>query len=162
MITYRKAEPTDCLAIAILKGIVWNTTYKGIYSDESLTNYDVMKNQRIFEQIVVNPEIEVYVAVQDNHIIGFMTCGTPYKPFQDFQQEIGMLYILKECQRQGIGTSFWNIARTQAVQHGYKKFCVAVNKQNYPAQKFYTAMGCIKVCEDDFQIHYGYFIYEQN
>ena len=62
-ITYRKAEIKDCLSIATLKGIVWNTTYRGIYSDESLINYDVVKNQKIFEQIVNNPEIEVYVAV---------------------------------------------------------------------------------------------------
>lgn len=62
MITYRKPPFDDCLFIAELKGIVWNTTYKGIYSDESLSNYDVLKNQKIFEQIVRNPEIEVYVA----------------------------------------------------------------------------------------------------
>lgn len=30
-IIYRKATVEDCYAIAELKGIVWHTTYKGIY-----------------------------------------------------------------------------------------------------------------------------------
>lgn len=39
-IAYRKATLEDCYSIAELKGIVWNTTYKGIYPDEKLTGYD--------------------------------------------------------------------------------------------------------------------------
>jgi len=38
-ITYRKAIVTDCHELAVLKGLVWNTTYKGIYPDEKLTGY---------------------------------------------------------------------------------------------------------------------------
>lgn len=158
MITYRKAEINDCLSIATLKGIVWNTTYKGIYSDESLVNYDVFKNQKIFEQIVTNPEIEVYVATSIDQIVGFMTCGKPYKPFQDFQQEIGMLYILKEYQRQGIGRTFFDIARKQAVKNGHSKFCVSVNKKNYEAQKFYIAMGGNVIYTDESQMRLGYIL----
>ena len=156
MITYRQAEIGDCLSIAKLKGIAWNTTYKGIYSDESLTNYNVLKNQKIFEQIVNNPEIEVYVATNMGQIVGFMTCGKPYKPFKDFQQEIGMLYILKEYQRQGIGRNFFDIARSQAAKNGHDKFCVAVNKKNYEAQKFYIAMGGNVICTDESQIRLCY------
>ena len=156
MITYRKAQIDDCLSIAILKGIVWNTTYKGIYPDESLSNYDVPKNQMIFEQIVRNPEIEIYVATNTNQIVAFMTCGRPYKPFEDFHQEIGMLYVLKEYQRQGIGRTFFDIARKQVAANGHSKFCVAVNKKNYEAQKFYIEMGGNLLCTDEYQIHFSY------
>ena len=158
MITYRKAEINDCLSIATLKGIVWNTTYRGIYSDEALDNYDVFKNQQIFEKIVNNSEIEVYVATSMGQIVGFMTCGKPYKPFEDFQQEIGMLYILKEYQRQGVGKTFFDIARKQAAKNGHNKFCVAVNKLNYEAQKFYIAMGGKVICTDEAQIRLGYIL----
>lgn len=158
MIKYRKAEIDDCLSIATLKGIVWNTTYRGIYLDKSLDNYNVLKNQKIFEQIVNNPEIEVFVATGMDKIVGFMTFGKPYKPFEDYQQEIGMLYILKEYQRQGIGKNFFDIARKQALQNGHSKFCVAVNKKNYDAQKFYFAMGGILISEDDSQMHLGYIL----
>ena len=51
-ILYRKADIGDCYEIAKLKGIVWNTTYKGIYSDKTLTEYDIKKNEQIMQNIV--------------------------------------------------------------------------------------------------------------
>jgi hypothetical protein len=52
-IVYRKATIEDCYSIAELKGIVWNTTYKGIYPDERLMNYDVNKNEQIMPHIFI-------------------------------------------------------------------------------------------------------------
>lgn len=140
-IVYRKATVEDCYAIAKLKGIVWNTTYKGIYSDEKLTGYDVKKNEQIIQSIVNNSEIEIYVATDDNKIVGFMTCGKPYKPFKHYEQEIGLLYILKEYQKQGVGKGFFEIACKQVKEAGYNEFMVAVNSQNVNAIQFYLAMG---------------------
>ena len=140
-ITYRKANAEDCCSIAELKGIVWNTTYKGIYSDEMLVGYDVKKNEQILRNIVNNSEIEIYVATDDDRIVGFMTCGKPYKPFKHYEQEVGLLYILKEYQKQGIGKGFVEIARKQVKDAGYNEFMVAVNSQNVNAIQFYLAMG---------------------
>ena len=140
-IAYRKATVEDCYAIAELKGIVWNTTYKGIYSDEALNGYDVKKNEQILKIIVNNPEIEVYVATVHDKIVGFMTCGKPYKPFRHYEQEVGLLYILKEYQKQGIGRGFFEIARKQVKEAGYNEFIMAVNSQNVNAIQFYLAMG---------------------
>lgn len=140
-ISYRKATIDDCLVLAQLKGQIWNTTYKGIYSDETLTNYDIPKNQRIFEQIVCNPDIELYVATAVNQIVGFMTCGKPYKPYRNFQQEIGLLYILQDYQRQGIGRYFFKLARQQVQESGHDEFLVSVNIKNLNAIAFYHSMG---------------------
>lgn len=140
-ITYRKATAEDCYSIAELKGVVWNTTYRGIYPDEKLKGYDVKKNEQILQSIVNNPEIEIYVATEHDKIVGFMTCGKPYKPFRHYQQEVGLLYILKEYQKQGIGKGFFELARKQVKEAGYKEFMVAVNSQNENAIQFYLAMG---------------------
>ncbi len=140
-ISYRKANLDDCYSIAELKGIVWNTTYKGIYSDEALNGYDIKKNEQILKSIVNNPEIEIYVATDANRIVGFMTCGRPYKPFRHYEQEVGLLYILQEYQKQGIGKGFFEIARRQVKEAGYKEFIVAVNSQNANAIQFYLAIG---------------------
>lgn len=150
-ITYRKATIADCYSIAELKGVVWNTTYKGIYPDEKLTGYDIAKNEQIFQTIVNNPEIELYVATDRDRIIGFMTCGKPYKPFRHYKQEVGLLYILKEYQRQGIGKKFFEIARKQVKETGYVEFEVAVNSQNVNAINFYLAMGGKVIFSDDRQ-----------
>ena len=155
-ILYRIATEEDCYAIAKLKGIIWNTTYQGIYSDEALAGYDVVKNEKIFQQIVNNPEIELYVATDRDKIIGFMTCGRPYKPFRHYKQEIGLLYILKEYQRQGIGSSFFDIAREQVKEAGYGEFFVGVNSRNINAIDFYTYMGGKVIDADERQMKIVY------
>ncbi len=151
-ISYRKATVEDCYSIAELKGVVWNTTYKGIYSDEKLTGYDVKKNEQILRSIVNNLEIEVYVATDNDRIVGFMTCGKPYKPFRHYEQEVGLLYILKEYQKQGIGKGFLEIARKQVKESGYDEFMVAVNSQNVNAIQFYLAMGGKIVVSEEKQL----------
>ncbi|MBP3595532.1 MAG: GNAT family N-acetyltransferase [Lachnospiraceae bacterium] len=155
-ITYRKAVLEDCLDLAILKGQVWNTTYKGIYSEEKLSGYDIAKNESIFQNIVNNPDIELFVALDNQKIVGLMTCGKPYRPFMDFQQEIGLLYILKEYQRKGIGKTFFEIARNQVKANGYTKLFLSVNSKNFDAQKFYEAMGGVTIYQDEVSIKYIY------
>ena len=151
-ISYRKATLDDCYSIAELKGIVWNTTYKGIYSDETLNGYDVKKNEQILQSIVNNPDIEIYVATDVDRNVGFMTCGTPYKPFRHYEQEIGLLYILQEYQKKGIGKGFLDIARKQVKEAGHKEFMVAVNSQNENAIQFYLAMGGKIVSSEEKQL----------
>lgn len=155
-ITFREAVPADCYDLAVLKGKVWNTTYQGIYPQEKLTGYDVEKNKRIFESIVENPEISLYVAIDREKLVGFMTCGKPYKPFRVYEQEIGLLYILSEYQRQGIGRAFFQIARKLVAERGYQEFFLSVNKRNYEAQKFYLAMEGEVLCEEGEQVRIGY------
>ena len=155
-ITYRKATLEDCYEIAELKGIVWNTTYKGIYSDESLSGYDVKKNEQIMQSIVNNPEIDIYVATDMDKIVGFMTCGKPYKPFRHYEQEVGLLYILKEYQKQGIGKKFFEIACKQVRENGYHEFMVAVNSRNDNAIQFYLAMGGKIVHSEEKQLRIGF------
>ncbi len=155
-ISYREACLADCYVLAVLKGKVWNTTYQGIYPQEKLTGYDVEKNKRIFESIVENPEISLYVATDGDEIVGFMTCGKPYKPFREYGQEIGLLYILKEYQRQGIGRAFFHIAKRLVAERGYKEFFLSVNRKNYEAQKFYLAMNGERLCEEGEQVRIGY------
>lgn len=120
-----------------------------------MANYDIPKNQAIFESIVANPDIELYVAECDQQIVGLMTCGKPFKPFMHYEQEIG-LYILKEYQRCGIGTGFFNIARNQTSKQGHTEFLVSVNKQNSNAISFYLAMGGKIIIEDDKQLKISY------
>lgn len=155
-IIYRKATERDCYEIAKLKGIVWNTTYQGIYSEESLKGYDVEKNEKIIRQIVNNPEIERFVATEKDRIVGFMTCGKPYKPFRHYEQEVGLLYILKEYQRSGIGRSFLDIARAKVEEAGYREFVVGVNSKNSNAIQFYLAMGGEIIDADERQMKIVY------
>ncbi len=118
-IIYRKAVAEDCHELSILKRDVWNTTYQGIYPQEKLDNYDVQKNEEILKGIVLNPEIDLYVAQKQKKLLGFMTCGKPYRLFNEYNQEVALLYILKEFQRRGIGRHFIELAKEETRKKGF-------------------------------------------
>lgn len=147
----RLATENDCHELSKLKYNIWNTTYRGIYSDEKIDNFDFEKNKNKFINIVNDPEIELYVVEHDGKLIGYMDYGVPCRPFENYKQEIGLLYISKEYQGAGIGRKLFNIAYNKIKENGYGEFFVSCNKYNIPAQKFYEKMGgkIISIGEDN-------------
>ena len=150
-ISIREATIKDCYEIAVVKSIVWNTTYRGIYPDAMLDNYDIKRNRETFEKIVANPNISLFIAEDNEKIIGFMDCGEPYRPFQNYKQEIGLLYVLKEYQNQGIGRELFLLGKKTIRKNGYSEFFISCNKYNQNAIEFYKKMGgkVIHIDEDN-------------
>jgi len=140
-IMYRTAALNDCYEIAKLKGEVWNTTYRGIYSDKTLDNYDVERNKQTFESIINNSKTSLYIAENVEKIVGFISFGEPYTPFAHYKQEIGLLYVLKAYQKIGIGKNLFLTAKNIIRNNGYHEFFVSVNASNKNAIDFYIAMG---------------------
>lgn len=140
-ISYRLAEYKDCLDLAIVKKQVWETTYRGIYPDNSLDNYSIERNIAIFEKIIDNPDINLFVALDSEKVVGFMDIGRPFRSYMDYKQELGLLYILKEYQRRGIGKRFMKLAYDTVKMNGYNEFFVSCNSQNVNGRRFYEAIG---------------------
>lgn len=146
------AQKSDCELLSKIKREVWETTYRGIYPDKKIDNYDFNENKKYFEQIVENKEIELFIVKKDERIIGYMSVGKPIIEYANYEQTIGLLYILKEFQRQGIGEKLFNIAYKLIKGKGYKEFFISCDKYNFSAQKFYKKMGGkIVHIEDDFE-----------
>ena len=137
----RLANENDCDDLSKLKQQVWSETYRGIYNDEIIDNFDYQKNSEKFLNIINNPLIDLYVVEDNNRIVGYMDCGSPYRPYKEYNQEIGLLYLLKEYQKNGIGKELFNIAVNKIKNNGYNEFFVCCNKYNTNAQKFYRKMG---------------------
>jgi len=146
----RLANEKDCKELSKLKHMVWNETYRGIYSDEKIDNYDYEKNTEKFLNIISNSNIELYVVEDKGRLVGYMDCGFPYRPYKNYKQEIGLLYLLKEYQGKGIGRKLFDMASNKIKENGYKEFFVSCNKYNNGAQKFYKKMGgtIINIDED--------------
>ena len=147
----RYAELTDCKKLSIVKRQVWETTYRGIYPDEKLDNYDYKKHEEKFISIINNKNVELYIAEVENEIIGYMECGTPIRPFSDYNQEIGLLYLLKEYQGYGIGKKLFLLGYSRIKEKGVNEFFISCNKYNLNGQKFYEKMGgkIIHIDEDN-------------
>ena len=160
----RKTTKNDVEELSRLKQIMWMQTYRGIYSDDVIDNFDYEKHKNKFLKLIDNPDINFYVVESDNKLIGYMAYGLPTRPFRDYEQEIGLLYLLKEYQRNGIGRELFNIAFNGIKEKGYKEFFISCNKYNVNAQEFYKKMGgeVIYIDEDniDKSIPQMYFLYK--
>ena len=146
----RKAVFTDCKELSLLKKEIWETTYRGIYPDSKIDNYDYLKKKKKFKNYIHNPNQELYVAISNNKIIGYIEFGKPSRPFEDYKQEIGLFYIKKDYQRQGIGKKLFHLAFNYIKNKGVNKFFISSHKYNFNAQKFYEKMGgeIVKIDED--------------
>ena len=160
--SFRKAEHSDCYILANIKKEVWNTTYRGIYNDELLDNFDTNKQTDKFKKMV-DSKTNLYVVESNNKIIGYFSFGKPYHPYSDYEIEFGLLYLLKEYQVNGIGTAIFKFVKDEIKKMGVNKFYLCCNKYNYNAQKFYEKMGGVIVHidpddieKDRIQIYYEY------
>lgn len=138
----RKAKSSDCFDLSLLKREIWETTYRGIYPDSKIDNYDYQENEKRFKNFINNPNQQLYVVTNDdNNIIGYIEFGKPFRPFRDYNQEIGLFYIRKDYQRHGLGTKLFDLASKQIKFNGSDKFFISCHKYNLDAQKFYKKMG---------------------
>lgn len=146
----RKAEISDCEELSRLKQTLWSQTYRGIYSDEKIDNFDYEKHKNKFIKIINDPNVQLYVVCDNDKLIGYMDYGVPYRPYKDYEQEIGLLYLLASYQRKGIGKQLFNIGYNGIKENGYDEFFISCNKYNVKAQEFYKKMGgeIINIDED--------------
>ena len=147
----RLATADDCEGLSKLKHTVWIQTYRGIYSDDRIDNYDYDKNKEYFLNIVADPNVELYVVEDDGKLVGYMSCGVPYRSYKDYEQEIGLLYLLSDYQKKGIGGELFDIGYNRIKEKGYDEFFISCNKFNTNAQEFYKRMGGVvdKIDEDN-------------
>jgi GNAT superfamily N-acetyltransferase len=124
------------------------TTYRGIYPDDKLDNYDFDKNTEKFKNIISNENVDLYVVIVDGEIIGYMSCGVPIRSYDDYEQKIGLLYLLKDYHGKGIGRALCELACEMLKMRGYDRFFVFYNKYNEVGRKFYEAIGG-KLVEED-------------
>lgn len=147
----RLAKLDDCEELARIKHEVWESTYRGIYPDYMIDNFDYEKHIGKFVKIVENPDVNLFVVECEGKLIGYMDYGIPMRPFKDYQQEIGLLYVLKEYQGKGIGKKLFDLAYKGIKERGYDEFFISCNKYNVKAQGFYEKMGgeIINIDEDN-------------
>ncbi len=145
----RLATITDINNLSVLKQKVWDETYRGIYDDAIIDNFDYEGKAKSFNEILEHPKVSLYVVESDNNLVGYMSVGEPIRKYKDYKQEIGLLYLRKNFQKKGIGTYLFNLASKEIKKNGYQEFFISCNKYNLNARAFYEKMGGILVEEDE-------------
>lgn len=145
----RLANEADIANLAILKQKVWDETYRGIYNDEIIDDFDYKKAEETFSSILKNDKISLYVVESNGELVGYMDVGVPIREFADYEQEIGLLYLRKDFQGKKIGTELFKLGHDEIKNNGYNRFFISCNKYNMKARSFYEKMGGKLVAEDD-------------
>ena len=146
--TIRLATEDDTLGLSRLKYQMWEENYRGIYPEWKFEQYDEDEQQEKFNHLILDPNIQLFVVELDTKLIGYMSFGTPYRTFGDYQQEIGLLYLLRKYHHHGIGKELFMLAKKAIKDKGYTEFFVSCNKYNQLGRTFYEKMGGVIIHED--------------
>lgn len=149
----RPALSADAEAIARAHVASWRTTYQGIVSDEILANISVEERARNWQRQLEAPQPDcfVYVAEQDGNILGFASGGPERSGDSLYKGEIYALYLVKECQRQGIGQMLVEASVISLLANGIESMLIWVLRDN-PSRRFYEAVGGKFLREQEIEI----------
>ncbi len=136
------AREEDASFIARMRQRVWESTYRGIYSDEMIDCFDYQWHTQKDMLRIKSAAYEVYLIQCDQRSVGYMIL---YKANGLLLQS---LYVLKEYQRCGIGTRAFSYVRTYCAGNGYGSFICHCQPENKSALRFYEKMGGVKIGED--------------
>lgn len=135
----RKAVMDDVPQIVQVHVDTWRHSYCGYVADEIIEKVSAISEERIEKMKRVVEKGLVYVAEQDNQIIGIAGMTEEEKDIP----ELKIFYITPDCQRQGVGAKIFNYILADLRQKGFKKLALWTMK-NYPtSNNFYHKMGGI-------------------
>ena len=151
MFSIRKATQKDFSDIAKVHVYSWKETYLQLlpmsYIDQA---NNLSKKISMWEQILCQPEVDVWVAQDDcDRIIGFIGYYA-----QDSLYEITTLYILPTYQYQGIGSALMEASLQEiTATNAEARFHLWVLNTNIKAINFYKKHGFEKSTERHEEIY---------
>ena len=144
VIEVRRASVEDAPIIARTRRIVWEETYRGIYPDFMLDQYDMEAHAAKDAARIAMPQHRYYVFMDGQRCVGYMSFGPyNYGVYKDFSLCLNSLYVCNGYKGIGIGRQTFAILREYASSHGIPKFFCGCNVHNLKAQSFYRHMGGI-------------------
>ena len=142
MIEILRAQPADAACLAQLRRSVWLETYRGIYPDAMLDEYDLEFYTQRDRERMEQPNQFYYFFTDKGAPIGYFSFGPyHYGQYKDFEICLNNLYILAEYKGIGLGRQAFGLIRQHCLQHGVHKFFCGCNANNLPAIAFYRHMG---------------------
>jgi GNAT superfamily N-acetyltransferase len=148
-ITFRAATLDDASAIAFVQFKGWHDTYKGIISDEELSEFTHEGQTEWWTKVI--PIQKGFVTVMQNEedgIIGYVSGGRNRIKELNCDGEIYALYLLKKYHGTGAGRQLFLKGIAQLAEKGCKSFGLVVLKDS-PTVQFYNKFNPdIEICKD--------------
>ena len=142
MIEFRKAEVSDALTIVQTRQKVWDTTYRGIYPDKEIDEFDYNWHLKAEQTRLSNPKFHCHMVMDDGVCVGYFSYGkvTP-GTWKDFSFRLHSLYLLPEYQGRGMGRRIFEQIKDICLSCGYEEMFLDYHPANENALAFYRHMG---------------------
>ncbi|HEY6621788.1 MAG TPA: GNAT family N-acetyltransferase [Steroidobacteraceae bacterium] len=140
----RAAIPGDAHRLAKMHVTSWHESYTGILPDKILASLSTEARAASWARILQEPpsvrSTAVYLAEHDGAICGFGSCGAQRaENLEDlgYDGEISAIYVLREFQKQGIGTRLFRHMSLDLIRRGFNGAALWVLRDNLGARRFY-------------------------
>ena len=154
MITFREASASDAAAIGIVHVTSWRETYANLLPDELLNGLSAEERSEMWRAILqdcgASGEIAVFIAEEENGLIGFGACGVQREESlkeQGFDGEFGAIYVLRTHQGGGVGKTLMGLMARKLLKRGRTGAALWVLRENVSARGFYHRLGATEVSE---------------
>lgn len=135
-IDFVPAKTSDAATISTLRQRIWDTTYRGIYPDTAIDNFDYDWHQQRDLKKISDPSFTVYLIKHGDENIGYFV-------FQHAGSGVWLhsLYVLQEYQHKGIGKQAFVFLEDYCRENKISRFACNCSPHNENAMRFYQRMG---------------------
>lgn len=138
----RPSEEMDARSISSVYVRVWKDTYLSLVPFGYLYAMSVSELEKGFISDLRSRQVICYVAEDADKVVGFVSGGYERQGDDIYTGEIYALYVLKNYQRQGIGTDLVEALAAQLNHFGIYSMLVWVLEHN-PYRQFYEKINGI-------------------
>ena len=141
-VEFRRATVDDVRTLTETRQKIWATTYRGIYPDEMIDQYDFDCHAARDVLRITDARNDVFLAWDGGRCVGYFyygPCG--YGSYRDFELCLNSLYFLPEYRRMGLGRRVFAQLKAVCRVRNIRKFFCGCSCHNAPAQAFYRKMG---------------------
>ena len=144
MIKLVRASDADAPLLAKTRKTVWQETYRGIYPDAMLDDYDLSLYTQRDAQHIREHGNHYFLFLDGEECVGYFSFGPyHYGTYKDFEICLNHLYIRNGYKGQGLGKRAFQLLREYCDAQGIDRFFCGCNANNLPAIAFYRHMGGI-------------------
>ena len=145
----RKGNVSDAKGVSEVTSYTWVTTYKGLLPDEILDERVKTIDERAIKIArSIEEKDNLYVAVDDNKVVGIVTYGKSRNEKYKDSGEIYSIYVLDNYQGFGLGKKLFLTGIKELINMGYDSLILNVLDGN-DTINFYKKFGGIKIGEKE-------------
>ena len=142
-VVIRSAVESDAEGIANVQVQSWRETYTGLVPTDYLADLSIKDRTTMWKTIFATPTIDsTFVASLNGKIVGFVSGGSAREDY-GFDSELYAIYLLKRCQKWGIGKKLFEQLKDNLKKLGSSSMYLWVLRDSNTTN-FYRAMGGIK------------------